>query len=83
MGEDNEVLLGNTCLCLSHCVEERSVNETLDRESMKRLLVVVREAKSSAVKQNTAILIGKLVKANPRYGQLITNWKYPVYLYLI
>ena len=71
VGSDNEVLLGNTCLCLSHCIEERSVNELLDKESMKKLLVVVREAKSSVVKQNAAILVGKLVKANPRYVLVI------------
>ena len=71
VGSDNEVLLGNTCLCLSHCIEERSVNELLDKESMKKLLVVVREAKSSVVKQNAAILVGKLVKANPRYVSVI------------
>lgn len=63
---ENEVILGNACLCLSHCIEERSVNESLDKESMKRLLVVVREAKNAVVKQNAAILIGKLVKTNPR-----------------
>lgn len=63
---ESEVLLGNACLCLSHCIEESSVNECLNKENMKRLLVAIREAKSSVVKQNAAILIGKLVKANPR-----------------
>lgn len=64
--DDNEVLLGNICLCLSHCVHEPPVSESLDKDCIKKLLVLVREADSGAVKQNGAILIGKLVKANPR-----------------
>ncbi|XP_067935287.1 tetratricopeptide repeat protein 12-like isoform X2 [Watersipora subatra] len=64
---DNEALLGNACLCLGHCALEKSVNEGLGEENMKRLLVIIREAKGSAVKQNAAILVGRLVKANSRH----------------
>lgn len=64
--ESDEVLLGNLCLCLSHCAECPSLNQALDKENMKRLLVLLREANNAMVKQNCAILIGKLVKANQR-----------------
>lgn len=66
LSDESEVIVGNSCLCLSHCVEESYVNQTLNKDNMKRLLVLVREASSNVVKQNCAILIGKLVKNNPQ-----------------
>ncbi|KAF6019636.1 TTC12 [Bugula neritina] len=66
LSSENEVLLGNACLCLSHCVDNEEVNGLFTKEDMKRLLVVIREANNSVVKQNSAILVGKLVKSSPR-----------------
>ena len=50
-------------------MHEKSVNDVFTRQTMKRLLVLVREVNNSSVKQNCAILIGKLVKANTTSGK--------------
>lgn len=54
-------------------MQEAPVNECLDKDCIKKLLVLVREADNAAVKQNCAIFIGKLVKANPRFVLIMTR----------
>jgi len=66
LGETDEVLLGNVSLCLSLCAEEPAVLEALTKDTMKKLLVLVREANNNTVKQNCAILIGKMAKGHPK-----------------
>lgn len=64
---DDDQLIGNTALCLSHCLSVSSAMQQLITASshhdlIKTLLTMARDHGNTAVQHNCAILIGKLVQ---------------------
>lgn len=58
---EDEIVVGNSALCLSHCTQVPKVCASLTKtDIMKDLLVLARDGKRPAVQQNCAILIAKL-----------------------
>lgn len=63
----DEVIIGNAALCLSHCTQVPKVCQALVKtEIIKELLVLARDGKRPTVQQNCAILIAKLAQGDSR-----------------
>ncbi|XP_067675024.1 tetratricopeptide repeat protein 12-like [Haliotis asinina] len=66
--DEDEVVVGNAALCLSHCVLVPKAAKVLTKtDIIKELLVLARDGKKSAVQQNCAILIAKLTQGDPKH----------------
>jgi len=69
---NDDVLIGNTALCLSHCVQLPAAVQQLTKAArsadlMMTLLLLARDQAKPTVQHNCAILIAKLVHAHPPY----------------
>nr|XP_055052398.1 tetratricopeptide repeat protein 12 isoform X2 [Misgurnus anguillicaudatus] len=69
LGGIDEVVAGNAALCIGHCLEvEGAARGLLGTDCVSLLLRhAAGDAKRVAVKQNAAITLGKLCKAEPRH----------------
>ncbi|XP_071094607.1 tetratricopeptide repeat protein 12-like [Haliotis cracherodii] len=68
LNDEDEVVVGNAALCLSHCVLVPKAAKVLTKtDIIKELLVLARDGKQSAVQQNCAILIAKLTQGDPKH----------------
>ncbi|XP_022329619.2 tetratricopeptide repeat protein 12-like [Crassostrea virginica] len=64
---DDETVVGNAALCLSHCTQIPKVSAALSKtDIIKDLLVLARDGKKPALQQNCAILIAKLAQGDQR-----------------
>lgn len=68
----DELVLGNTALCLSSCLSEPSAVHQLtsaarDRDVIMTLLVLARDQAKPSVQHNCAVLIARLVRAHAPY----------------
>ncbi|XP_067910445.1 tetratricopeptide repeat protein 12 [Heterodontus francisci] len=66
---DDELVVGNTALCLSHCFEIPGAATSLLRSDIVRTLLqhAGGDAKENGLQQNAAIALGKLCLAEPRH----------------
>ncbi|XP_072140012.1 tetratricopeptide repeat protein 12 isoform X2 [Mobula birostris] len=66
---DDEQVVGNTAVCLSHCFEIPGAAASLLRTDIVRLLLkhAGGDAKETSLQQNAAIALGKLCLAEPRH----------------
>lgn len=65
---EDELVVGNAALCLSHCTQVAKVCAVLAKtDIIKDLLVLARDGKRPAVQQNCAILIAKLAQGDPKH----------------
>ncbi|XP_043936997.1 tetratricopeptide repeat protein 12 [Protopterus annectens] len=66
---EDEVVVGNTALCLGHCMSVPGAASSLLNTDILKLLLknAGGDAKKNAVQQNAAIALGKLCKAETRY----------------
>ncbi|KAL8618482.1 hypothetical protein ACOMHN_049899 [Nucella lapillus] len=63
----DEGIVGNAALCLSHCAQGEGVCASLAQtDIVKQTLVWARDGKKSAVQQNCAILLAKLATGHPK-----------------
>ena len=68
----DDVVIGNTALCLSHCVSEPLAVDQLtsaarDSDVIMTLLVLARDQAKPTVQHNCAVLIARLVEAHAPY----------------
>ena len=64
---EDEVIVGNAALCLSHCTQIPQVCSVLVMtDIIKELLVLARDGRRPAVQQNCAILIAKLAQGDSK-----------------
>ena len=67
---DDEHVIGNAALCLTHCIEVPKVPEKLTKTNVvKHLLVLARDARKIGVQENCAILLAKLAMKENRHLQ--------------
>lgn len=67
---NDEHVIGNAALCLSHCIEIPKIPEKLTKTNIvKHLLVLARDGRKVAVQENCAILLAKLAMKEPRHLQ--------------
>lgn len=65
---DDETVVGNAALCLSHCTQVPKVCAALSKtDIIKELLVLARDGNKSGLQQNCAILIAKLAQGDKRH----------------
>ncbi|XP_041373600.1 tetratricopeptide repeat protein 12-like [Gigantopelta aegis] len=65
---DDEVVVGNAALCLSHCCQvQKAATDLVQTAIIKDLLILTRDGRRAAVQQNCAILIAKLAQADNRH----------------
>ncbi|KAH3699829.1 hypothetical protein DPMN_074791 [Dreissena polymorpha] len=65
---EDETIVGNAALCLSHCTQVSKVCALLTKtDIIKDLLVLARDGKKPAVQQNCAILIAKLAQGDSKH----------------
>ncbi|XP_062595259.1 tetratricopeptide repeat protein 12-like [Saccostrea cucullata] len=65
---EDETVIGNAALCLSHCTQVPKVCAALAKtDIIKDLLVLARDGKKSGLQQNCAILIAKLAQGDKRH----------------
>ncbi|XP_067827001.1 tetratricopeptide repeat protein 12 [Heptranchias perlo] len=69
LSSDNELVVGNTALCLSHCFEIPGAAASLLKSDIVRMLLkhAGGDAKENGLQQNAAIALGKLCLAEPRH----------------
>ncbi|XP_059812829.1 tetratricopeptide repeat protein 12 [Hypanus sabinus] len=69
LSSDDEQVVGNTALCLSHCFEIPGAAASLLKTNIVRMLLKYAggDAKGSTVQRNAAIALGKLCLAEPRH----------------
>ncbi|XP_048418291.1 tetratricopeptide repeat protein 12 [Stegostoma tigrinum] len=69
LSSDDELVVGNTALCLSHCFEIPGAATSLLKSDIVRTLLkhAGGDAKESGLQQNAAIALGKLCLAEPRH----------------
>ena len=64
---EDEQVLGNASLCLSHCATLPKVSAALAKTNViMDLLVLTRDGNNTSVRHNCAILIAKLTQGHPR-----------------
>lgn len=65
---ENEILINNCCLCLSHLVEhDKSIADYFTKTNIiMDLLYLTRDLYKNEAQKNCAILIAKLVKQNEK-----------------
>jgi hypothetical protein len=65
---DDETVIGNAALCLSHCTQVPKVCAALSKtDIIKDLLVLARDGNKAGLQQNCAILIAKLAQGDKRH----------------
>ncbi|XP_041029997.1 tetratricopeptide repeat protein 12 isoform X2 [Carcharodon carcharias] len=69
LSSDDELVVGNTALCLSHCFEIPGAATSLLKSDIVRTLLkhAGGDAKENGLQQNAAIALGKLCLAEPRH----------------
>ncbi|CAL1533745.1 unnamed protein product [Lymnaea stagnalis] len=68
LNSDDEVVIGNAALCLSHLCQIEKVCAKLTKTNIiQKLLVLARDGTKAKVQSNCAILVGKLVKGDTRH----------------
>nr|KAI8743935.1 tetratricopeptide repeat protein 12-like [Biomphalaria glabrata] len=65
---EDEVVIGNAALCLSHLCQVKQVCSKLTKTNIiQKLLELARDGRKSACQTNCAILVGKLVQGDSRH----------------
>ncbi|ESO99933.1 hypothetical protein LOTGIDRAFT_113177, partial [Lottia gigantea] len=65
---EDELVVGNSALSLSHCLQVPKSGAALTKtDIIKDLLVIIQDVKNTDVKQNCAILLGKLAQNDKRH----------------
>ncbi|KAH9524386.1 hypothetical protein Btru_054375 [Bulinus truncatus] len=65
---NDEVVIGNAALCLSHLIQLKKVCSKLTKSNIiQKLLELARDGKKPTVQSNCAILVGKLVQGDSRH----------------
>ncbi|KAK6173705.1 hypothetical protein SNE40_017111 [Patella caerulea] len=68
LNHEDELVKGNTALCLCHCLQVDKAGAALAKtDIVKDLLVLARDGNNSDVRQNCAILLGKLAQSDQRH----------------
>ncbi|KAI5620778.1 tetratricopeptide repeat protein 12 isoform X2 [Silurus asotus] len=72
LGRSDELVVGNTALCLGHCLTVQGAATSLLGTDCVMLLLrqVAGKSKRADVQQNAAITLGKLCRAEPRYTKV-------------
>ncbi|XP_010627764.1 tetratricopeptide repeat protein 12 isoform X1 [Fukomys damarensis] len=75
LSSEDEVLMGNTALCLGNCVELPNVASSLLKTDLVQVLLKLAggDSQKTAVQLNAGIALGKLCTVEPRYTVATTE----------